>query len=504
MTTYNLSAFAGAGAQFFDDNGVPLVGGKLYSYEAGTTTLLTTYTTSAGTVANTNPIILNAGGRTPNEIWQATGISLKFVLYTSTNELIGTYDGIPSINDPFGINSQLTSIAGTNSITAAANPTLTAYATGSIYSFIAANTNTGAATLSIDGLTATSITKNGSVALTAGDIQVGKMMLVEYDGATFQLVNNIIYGGSITNSNIVSLTTPLSAANGGTGLATLTANNVLLGNGAAAVQLVAPSTSGNLLTSNGTTWASTAPSILLPTAIGQIPFSTNGTTYTATQKIVQGTAITTATTSFTGATSGASTTLTASTVTGTIQVGQVIAGTGITAGTVITAQLTGTIGGAGTYTISPISTGTVSGTITVIGVDFLSIPSWAKRITVMLAGVSTNGSSNLCLQIGAGSITSSGYISSASSSTNGAPTSTSSFLLTAFVSSTTTQNGITTLASMGSNTWAQSGISAFNNGTYTNLSGGYVTLSGTLDRVRITTVGGTDTYDAGSINILYE
>jgi len=254
MTTYNLSAFAGAGAQFFDDNGSPLVGGKLYSYEAGTTTLLATYTTSAGTVANTNPIILNAGGRTPNEIWQATGILLKFVLYNSDNELIGTYDGIPSINDPFGINSQLSSVAGTNSITATATPTLTAYATGAIYSFIAANTNSGAATLSIDGLTATSITKNGSVALSAGDIQSGKMMLVEYDGTTFQLINNIVYGGSITNGTIVSLTAPLAASNGGTGLASPTANSVLLANGAAAFQTVAPGSAGNALVSDGTTW----------------------------------------------------------------------------------------------------------------------------------------------------------------------------------------------------------------------------------------------------------
>jgi len=254
MTTYNLSAFAGAGAQFFDDDGVPLVGGLLYSYDAGTTTLRTTYTTSTGAIANTNPIVLNAGGRTPNEVWQTSGVLLKFALYNSLSELIGTYDNIPSINDPFGINSQLSSVAGTNSITATASPTLTAYATGSIYSFIAANTNTGAATLSIDGLTAASITKNGSVAISAGDVQAGKMMLVEYDGTTFQLVNNIIYGGSITSGTIVSLTTPMSAANGGTGAATLTANNVILGNGAAAVQFVAPGTSGNALVSNGTTW----------------------------------------------------------------------------------------------------------------------------------------------------------------------------------------------------------------------------------------------------------
>ena len=397
---------------------------------------MTTYTTSAGTVANTNPIILNAGGRTPNEIWQATGVLLKFVLYTSTDELIGTYDGIPSINDPFGINSQLTSIAGTNSITASATPTLTAYATGSIYSFIAANTNSGAATLSIDGLTATSITKNGSVALTAGDIQSGKMMLVEYDGTTFQLINNIVYGGSITNSNIVSLTTPLAVSNGGTGLATLTANNVLLGNGAAAVQLVAPSTSGNLLTSDGTTWASTAPTTSPPTAIGQVPFSTNGTTYAATQKL-----------------------------------------------TVSTAQAS------------------TSGT----SIDFTGIPSWVKRITVMLAGVSTNGSSFVQLQIGAGSVTTSGYTGASSDGPAYTVSNfTTGFGARIFSAAACVVDGAITITSFGSNIWVAAGAYSRSDSAVAGTTSGRVTLSGTLDRVRITTVNGTDAFDAGTINIMYE
>lgn len=278
MTTYNLSAFAGAGAQFFDDDGVPLVGGKLYSYESGTTTLLTTYTTSTGTVANTNPIILNAAGRTPNEIWLATGVLYKFILTTSTDVLIGTYDGVPSINDPLGINSQLGSIVGTNTITATSTPTLTSYASGTIYSFIAANTNTGAVTLSIDGLAAKSVTKNGSVALTAGDIQAGKMMLVEYDNTAFQLINNIVYGGSITNGNIVSLTAPISAANGGTGVASPTANSVLLANGAAAFQTVAPGSAGNVLVSDGTTWTAQSYGAPIVGAFSGLKVSTTSTT----------------------------------------------------------------------------------------------------------------------------------------------------------------------------------------------------------------------------------
>jgi hypothetical protein len=132
---------------------------------------------------------------------------------------------------------------------------------GATYSFVAANTNTGAATLSIDGLVAKSITKNGSVALSAGDVQSGKMMLVEYDGTTFQLLNNIVYGGSITNGTIVSLTAPLAASNGGTGLASPTANSVLLANGAAAYQTVAPGAAGNALISDGTTWSAQAVAV---------------------------------------------------------------------------------------------------------------------------------------------------------------------------------------------------------------------------------------------------
>lgn len=100
MAVY-LSPVGGAGAQFFDDNGVPLSGGKLYTYAAGTTTPQATYTTSAGNVAHTNPIILNAAGRIANsgEIWLTENVSYKFVLYTSDNVLIATYDNIDGINN---------------------------------------------------------------------------------------------------------------------------------------------------------------------------------------------------------------------------------------------------------------------------------------------------------------------------------------------------------------------------------------------------------------------
>lgn len=95
----SLSLFAGSGAQFFADNGAMLTGGLLYTYAAGTTTPLATYTTSAGSTANANPIVLDAAGRTPNQIWLTDGSSYKFVLKTSAGVTIGTYDNIIGVSD---------------------------------------------------------------------------------------------------------------------------------------------------------------------------------------------------------------------------------------------------------------------------------------------------------------------------------------------------------------------------------------------------------------------
>ena len=94
----NLSPVGGVAAQFFTNTGAVLTGGKLYTYLAGTTTPTTTYTTSAGNVARTNPIVLDAAGRVPGsgEIWLTVGITYKFVLTDSNDVLIGTYDNVSS------------------------------------------------------------------------------------------------------------------------------------------------------------------------------------------------------------------------------------------------------------------------------------------------------------------------------------------------------------------------------------------------------------------------
>lgn len=199
----------------------------------------------------------------------------------------------------------------------------------------------------------------------------------------------------------------------------------------------------------------------------------------------------------------ATTILTVTAVTsGTIQVGQVISGTGVTAGTTITALGTGT-GGIGTYTVS-VSQTVASTTISTVAIDFTSIPSWVKRITVMFTGVSLSGTSNILLQLGySGGIENTGYVSAAANRVS-ETSSTAGFILTNASAAAETNSGNVPICLVSGNTWVSSAVLARSAGAL-NYSGGTKTITGgTLDRVRITTVNGTDTFDAGSINILYE
>jgi hypothetical protein len=219
-------------------------------------------------------------------------------------------------------------------------------------------------------------------------------------------------GDTGITSPAIDVTTPITVSDGGTGLSTLTANNVILGNGTSTPSFVAPSTSGNALVSNGTAWTSGKQTITSGTAVA----STSGTS-----------------------------------------------------------------------------------------IDFTGIPSWAKRITVMFNGVSGNAGSQFLVQLGAGSITTSGYVSSSinSTSTNtvGTSSSTAGFVIASGSASDNTI-GHMILTNISGNIWISS--HAMNRSGWGLNGAGNVTLGGALDRVRITTVNGTDTFDAGSINILFE
>ena len=140
-----------------------------------------------------------------------------------------------------------------------------------------------------------------------------------------------------------------------------------------------------------------------------------------------------------------------------------------------------------------------------VAVDFTSIPSWVKRVTIVINSLSTSGSSVIQAQIGSGSFTTSGYTSGASVSGTAALL-TTGFTVLSTVFAANGIAGIATIVNQTGNTWVYASTMATNTGGAASscIAGGVVTLGGTLDRVRITTVNGTDTFDAGSINILYE
>jgi hypothetical protein len=123
MPTVTLSIFAGVGAQLFDNNGNPLSGGKLETYQAGTSTPLTTYTSSTGNTAHTNPIVLDSAGRVPGgEIWLNYAYLYKFVVKTSTNVLIATYDNIGGSFNASSIIANFTGNGSTVAFTLATAP----------------------------------------------------------------------------------------------------------------------------------------------------------------------------------------------------------------------------------------------------------------------------------------------------------------------------------------------------------------------------------------------
>ena len=170
--------------------------------------------------------------------------------------------------------------------------------------------------------------------------------------------------------------------------------------------------------------------------------------------------------------------------------------------------------GSGTFTVNGVNSNIVSGTTVAstsgTSIDFTGIPSWVKRITVMFSGVSTTSTSPYQIQLGAGSVDTASYITSCTSIQSAAASSqsgTTGFFITttANMGAAATINGGIVFSLLGSNTWVGSGSFSREAGSNTMFfSAGSKTLSGTLDRVRITTVNGTDTFDAGSINILYE
>ena len=197
--------------------------------------------------------------------------------------------------------------------------------------------------------------------------------------------------------------------------------------------------------------------------------------------------------------------------TATPTAGGVVYGTGTayainSAGTAGQKLISG-VAGAPTWG-SSITAGTAVNSTSGTSIDFTSIPSWVKRVTVMFQGVSTSGTSIVQIQLGTGSVTTSGYLGASSAyaggSTGSAANLTTGFGVGNFNAATNVRHGALVLNNISGNIWSCNGTIALSDGAGTGSSAGTISLGGTLDRVRITTVNGTDTFDAGSVNILYE
>ena len=166
-----------------------------------------------------------------------------------------------------------------------------------------------------------------------------------------------------------------------------------------------------------------------------------------------------------------------------------------------------TISGAvvSTMASSVLTSGTAVASTSGTSITFTGIPSWVKKITVMFNGVSTNGTSYKQVQIGSGSLTTTGYTSS---STTTGTTSVTTASTTGFAFGTNVATdaiyGTMTIVNISGNIWVASHSEYANSTPQSAFGGGGVTLSGVLDRLAMTTINGTDTFDAGSINIQYE
>jgi len=163
-------------------------------------------------------------------------------------------------------------------------------------------------------------------------------------------------------------------------------------------------------------------------------------------------------------------------------------------------------GGLSWQSILTLGTATnVSGTETEI--DFTGIPSWVKRVTVMFSAINLSAATSIIIRLGdSGGIETANYDSSCSSlgSATSSNTSVVGLLLASYGTAAATFSGSITISNLSGNQWVSSGVLGRDDAAATHTSGGRKELSGTLDRIRITTINGTHTFDTGSINIMYE
>lgn len=373
-----------ANDQQMDANGDPLVGGKIYTYLAGSTTPAATYTDSTGGTAQANPIILNGLGLSASPIWLTGGVSYKFVIKDSADVTLRTIDGISGINDVSSTAQEWNE-------------------SGFVPTYISATQ------FSVPG---------DQTAL----LQVNRRLRCDVTaGFAYGRISVSAFAAGITTVTVVNDGTPLDS-----GLSSIAYGFLSFSPSSVPYALYAAAGANNDVTS------------LLALSVGGVP---NGVITPA--KLSQ------------PATLGA-------------------------------------------------SVATTSGT----SIDFTSIPTWVNRVVVPLAGVSTNGADHILFQLGSSGIKTSGYLSTAMNLAAGPSLTTGTFtagfgVLMGGAAAVIHGEVVFQRVGSGSNTWEFTQNISRSDGAICNFGGGSATLTGALDTIRLTTVGGVNTFDAGSAAIYW-
>lgn len=332
-----------------------------------------------------------------------------------------------------------------NAATISLNPPLAAYAAGQAFRFqTSAAANTGAVTLNVNSIGAVAVNKgDGTLALGAGDLPASAMVTVVHDGTRFRLID---VASDAPWVDLASATT--------TDLSTVGAN----------VRITGTTT----ITGFGTAPSGTRRQLRFAAALTL--------TYNATSLILPGAAdITTA-------------------------AGDTAEAISLESGNWVVVNFTRAAASIG------INRGSEQATTSGAAIDFTGIPAGVRRITVLFNEVSTNGSSGLLVQLGSGSIQSTGYAASGGEFNNSSTTAVLNFTSGFPIRSTAAGNsfsGKMQLSLISGNTWI-SDHAGKTTGTSVVTGGGAVSLGGTLDRVRVTSINGTDAFDAGTSNIMWE